>query len=564
MRKTFAIALVVVLALALNGWAVTITIDGDMLDWAEVDAADVGLTAEETGDMPTGPEFDIVDFYITSDGDNVYCRIDIDPSGTFTGGFLNYTNVAIYELWFGTNAADTIGLGWEGFWTFAPDYRIDLGDALNPDVAAGEVTVYHYGSDWAGSEEIYDSVGVAQIAVNDDDNALEIAVPRAAIARDLFGKVLQPMCYFVGDEIWDNEEYVPNDAAEGNDPGYTIWYSLVEDEAINLQQVGDWRVDAITVDGDMVDWESIPLAAVDETAEAAGDMPTGAEFDVVEYKLASDAENFYGYIAIDPSATFTDAYLNYTNPPILELFLDTSLDDTSGLGWGWWPITANYVIELQEAYNPDEPTTEVTVMAYSGPYSGAGEWTEIWTQVGTATVMINGDDNALEFSVPWDILNNGPYFNTFIYSVGDFIWDYSDMVPNDWNNTTGPTYAINYSVFDGPWNLPWVAGEVSVGEEPATPALPDAYRIVSTYPNPFNSTTRVTYTVPNTGVVDVAVYDIMGRLVKTLLSGNVTAGTHRTVWNGTNGAGSPVSTGMYFVRVSGETGNAVARTLLVK
>ncbi|MFH0883272.1 MAG: hypothetical protein V2A56_09830, partial [bacterium] len=158
MRKVLGLLLVMMFATGIT-WANPIVIDGDFLDWDGIAAADAGNVAEELGDMPPGPEFDIQDFYITHDASFIYVRIDIDPSATYEDGFLNYTSPGVFELWFGTDLRDTIGLGWGGFWTFAPDYRIDMAPAINPESAATEVTVYKYGSDFDGSEEIYDSVG---------------------------------------------------------------------------------------------------------------------------------------------------------------------------------------------------------------------------------------------------------------------------------------------------------------------------------------------------------------------------------------------------------------------
>lgn len=228
MENKLKAALGVGLVLFWGGLYGQITIDGDMLDWVGIDPADVGDAAEALGDMPTGPEFDLENFYITSDVENVYCKIDIDPSATFTGGFTNYTNWPVLELWFDVNMGDTTGLGWGGFWVLAGDYRIDLVPAYDPDGPSDEVTIYHYGSDYEGSEEIYDSVGVALVAVNDEDNSIEVAVPRGVINA---GSSVRPFVYSVGDEIWDYEDYIPDDQAEGL-PADVIDYSFINGVSI--------------------------------------------------------------------------------------------------------------------------------------------------------------------------------------------------------------------------------------------------------------------------------------------------------------------------------------------
>jgi hypothetical protein len=69
----------------------------------------------------------------------------------------------------------------------------------------------------------------------------------------------------------------------------------------------------------------------------------------------------------------------------------------------------------------------------------------------------------------------------------------------------------------------------------------------SSYPNPFNPTTTIEYSLARKGKVTIAVYDIAGRLVKRLLVDElVEAGDHRVVWDGKNENGVKVASGVYF------------------
>ena len=203
-----------------------ISIDGDMLDWANIPAADTGEIAEEIGDMPTGPEFDLKDIYTTSDSNNFYIRIDINPAGTFSGMYTNYANAPAFQLFFNVNWGDTTGLGYEGFWPLAVDYMVDLSTALNPDSTNNQIPIYYYAADWAGAYENFLEVpdAYATFAVNDDDNSVEISVPRTAINA---GTDIMPWVYVVGDENWDNEEYFPNTAVQGwNDDDPPVYFAL--------------------------------------------------------------------------------------------------------------------------------------------------------------------------------------------------------------------------------------------------------------------------------------------------------------------------------------------------
>ncbi len=80
-------------------------------------------------------------------------------------------------------------------------------------------------------------------------------------------------------------------------------------------------------------------------------------------------------------------------------------------------------------------------------------------------------------------------------------------------------------------------------------------------PNPFNPTTILTYTLVTSGDVELAVYDVSGRLVRTLASGQRGPGEHSAVWMGRDESGREVSSGVYLVRLL--TGDTVATRKMV-
>ncbi|MGD9546428.1 MAG: M14 family zinc carboxypeptidase [Candidatus Krumholzibacteriia bacterium] len=96
------------------------------------------------------------------------------------------------------------------------------------------------------------------------------------------------------------------------------------------------------------------------------------------------------------------------------------------------------------------------------------------------------------------------------------------------------------------------------------PAAPGDRLAVSAWPNPFNPQTTVSFTLPGPGLAAVQVFDLRGRLVRTLESGFMTAGPDRRVWDGTNEAGSPVGSGVYFVRLKSDHDQVVTKVLMLK
>jgi len=80
------------------------------------------------------------------------------------------------------------------------------------------------------------------------------------------------------------------------------------------------------------------------------------------------------------------------------------------------------------------------------------------------------------------------------------------------------------------------------------------FLLYQNYPNPFNPVTNIGFRIPqggrsNIGVVELVVLDLLGREVKTLMSGKVPAGYYTVRWDGTDDNGQPVASGVYVYRL---------------
>jgi hypothetical protein len=89
--------------------------------------------------------------------------------------------------------------------------------------------------------------------------------------------------------------------------------------------------------------------------------------------------------------------------------------------------------------------------------------------------------------------------------------------------------------------------------------IPTTYSISSIYPNPFNTQTTIQYDVPVQGVVQVDVYDVLGREVAHLVDGVVPAGRFRVLWNAAN-----LPSGIYFCRMHASDFDQIQKILLLK
>ena len=94
--------------------------------------------------------------------------------------------------------------------------------------------------------------------------------------------------------------------------------------------------------------------------------------------------------------------------------------------------------------------------------------------------------------------------------------------------------------------------------------LPEEYALHQNYPNPFNPTTTLRYDLPEDATVSVVIYDMMGRQVRTLVSGQASAGYHSTMWNATNNLGSSVSAGVYIYTIRAGEFRQTKKMVLLK
>ncbi|MBT7311757.1 T9SS type A sorting domain-containing protein, partial [bacterium] len=84
------------------------------------------------------------------------------------------------------------------------------------------------------------------------------------------------------------------------------------------------------------------------------------------------------------------------------------------------------------------------------------------------------------------------------------------------------------------------------------------------YPNPFNPSTTIKFALPNNGPANLSVFDLAGRLVKTLVSGNMNASEHTVVWNGDDNSGRKVSSGTYYYRLNAGDFTETRKMSLIK
>jgi hypothetical protein len=105
--------------------------------------------------------------------------------------------------------------------------------------------------------------------------------------------------------------------------------------------------------------------------------------------------------------------------------------------------------------------------------------------------------------------------------------------------------SIYPQVGDPRYQLTVAYGSAGVEELP----VPKEFVLYPAYPNPFNPVTTLRYDLPEQSHLNIIIYDMLGRQVRTLINQTQEAGFNSVIWNATNDYGKPVSAGIYLYQI---------------
>jgi len=317
-------------------------------------------------------------------------------------------------------------------------------------------------------------------------------------------------------------------------------------------------------DGDLTEWSGITPVALSVISGTAHDVPnyrvTGGDADLsVKAYLAVDAKNLY--VAFD----VTDDHV--------------VVDTTGGSN--------------NNDYMQDCPDLFIGLYDWRGPhhtgYTGGAtpdyhfrfSKNRIWIDnSGTAEVMHAGNPNyawvekvltsgyTVEAKIPWDtIAVKLASRHDAVFSPKEGMRIPIDYAINDRDDpapgTSDRRHAIMcYSPITNDnswsdmyyWTNTWIGNKWTVGVK-QTSDVPRKYALEQNYPNPFNPSTQIRYSLEKSGMVNLKVYDVIGREVATLVNTNQDAGSYSVNFDAAK-AGRGLASGVYFYRL--EAGSFVA------
>ncbi len=137
----------------------------------------------------------------------------------------------------------------------------------------------------------------------------------------------------------------------------------------------------------------------------------------------------------------------------------------------------------------------------------------------------------------------------------------------DENAEAGVEYFYRVVAFDFTGNQGELSAEVSatvVGITDNSNKVPKNFALRQNYPNPFNPETQISFDLPVNSDVSLVVYNTLGQVVKTLVSGNRNAGAYTVTWNGTNDHGVQVANGIYIYMIKAGNFTQVRKMTFLK
>jgi hypothetical protein len=312
------------------------------------------------------------------------------------------------------------------------------------------------------------------------------------------------------------------------------------------------------------------------TVSSVNDPPTIAAVDDISIPEDGTGSIFLNVTDVDNVDLMFNFYTNqpFFNFSVIEdtLFVSPNLD---------WNGQANLTIFVSDGENSDNTYLVVTVT----PVNDAPLEFGLISPTVLDTFQIN---SSTDETIPFTWESSFDVDSDVTYKLTVTLDYLGNVYTQDYENITDSSTAIStyeYAVFMTDlnlslWNIDYVveasdeeftvisqAGEfilVNTSLSIASEIIPEAFALHQNYPNPFNPITSLRYDLPQDGLVNVTVYDMIGRLVKTLVNSSQTAGYKSIQWNATNRRNETVSAGLYLYTIQAGDFRKTRKMVLLK
>lgn len=222
--------------------------------------------------------------------------------------------------------------------------------------------------------------------------------------------------------------------------------------------------------------------------------------------------------------------------------------------------TADYPVAL-----PDAATVATAVTGSSGGWSEVSFIAPVGSMSGGLYVIFRVPDGAQAHA---DGPGGGPAIGYTMAAEGYPGWLSSDG--EDWSPVhPGFGFAVRPMLVAGSDGMMFKSGRAPgwIKDDPSAPEIADLPRITTLHPatpNPFNPQTMLRFSLREAAMVDLAVFNLKGELIRRLVSAGMDAGEHDIIWDGRDRGGMALASGVYLVRFVAGDVSMTQRLLLIQ
>jgi len=310
---------------------------------------------------------------------------------------------------------------------------------------------------------------------------------------------------------------------EENPTGSNIW-EIVHLEIINSDVGSESFQFAFTFDGDSYNIDHWYIDDVTLSGES-NDLfpPQDLSADIIDYN--SSIMVYWEDPDLIPISRDLLGYNVYFDGEFIEIVLNSPYTFTGPFGPDLYFIEVAAVYDDGESYPAN---INVSILLYPPE---------------NLTAFSSGNDIILNWDVPNPARGIDEYY---IYRDGTFITSTSDTNYTDEDLNSGNyTYHVTVN-YDGDYESDPI--EVTIEHVDSDQMLvPNVTELSGIYPNPFNPSTTISFSLNENAHTNISVFNIKGQNVRTLTNGKLNAGYHNIKWNGNDEQEKPAASGIYFV-----------------
>jgi len=182
---------------------------------------------------------------------------------------------------------------------------------------------------------------------------------------------------------------------------------------------------------------------------------------------------------------------------------------------------------------------------------------------GATLTAINSYDVSFDDGTGPCLIDDDAQFPDF-YVDDDFLYAYGDTIRlGDKIDVIKGSFVFSFGTFKIEVGSESEFGTV-VGIDAEIQSTPLTYQLKQNFPNPFNPETRIYFEIPQAHDVTIAIYNMLGQKIRTLVKEKFNAGSHVVNWDGKNDRGLQVPTGMYIYRIMAGDFVAAKKMVMIK